>query len=243
MDMKELETKLTEMNAALEVAKQKATDAETKSTEAATRADKAEQTLSKVLAFSDEEREVYKSLADADKQTFLEADTEARKEVITKAKTPPDVPEVISKQLTELTKRADAAEARAATAEKQANEAREAARYQELCKSADSDYAALPGTTTEKAETLKALDKLTEEEREKVSKLLTAGNAAIATQLKPVGKDTGSNGNDAWSQIEKKAKAYATENKVSLAKAHDLVLEAEPELYARFLKEKSGVTQ
>lgn len=244
MDVKELETKLEEMNTALEVAKTKAANAETTSKEAVTRAEKAEQTLSKVLTLNNEEQEVYKGLADADKIAFLEANAEVRKELIVKAKTLPDVPEVVTKQLTELSKKLEAQEARAASAEQRASVAEEKARFQELRKSAESDYAALPGTTEEKATTLKALDKLTEEERAGISKLLTAGNAAIAIQLKSIGKDNGgADGSDAWSQIEKKAKAYAIEHKIDLAEAQTRVLNAEPELYAKYKKEMSETTQ
>ncbi len=217
------------------------------------RAEAAEAALA-VAELDGEDREAYDTLSDADKATFVQADEDARSEILTKARKAiekrNELPADIQKRFDDVQKRLDAAEAKAkeaeakvSAAESVAKKAQDDQRMTVLAKRAETDYAGLPGTAQEKAIVLKSLeDKLSPEEQEAVFKLFKAGNECLRGQMKEVGKGAstgdGNTGESAWTTIEKKADAMAKDKNITKAKAVTEVIAAEPELYERYLEEQ-----
>jgi len=218
------------------------------------RAEAAEAALA-VAELDGEDREAYDTLSDADKATFVQSDEDARSEILTKARKAiekrSELPADIQKRFDEVQKRLDEAESKAkdaeakvAAAEAVAKRAQDDQRMVVLAKKAEEDYAGLPGTAQEKAIVLKSLeDKLSPEEQEAVYKLFKAGNECLRGQMKEVGKgattEGSTNGEGAWTAIEKKADVVAKEKNITKAKAVTEVITAEPELYERYLEEQS----
>lgn len=223
----------------------KLADLETKLTKAQeTLAQKEEELV--VAKLSPEDREIYDAMPTTDQETFRKSDDTAReamleeaREAVAKAN---ELPEPVRKQMEDIQKRLHEAEARAQAAEAVAKKAEDERHLAELSKVADAEYAGLPGTSIEKAAVLKSLEKLSEDEREAVYKLLRAGNSCLAGQMKPVGKSTPeSSGAGAWERIEKKAAEIVSKSggKMSLAEAVSQVTVENPELYSEYLAEKA----
>lgn len=213
-------------------------------TKANARADKAEAELL-IAKLDDEDREAFDTLPQEDQTAFVAADETKRSEMLEKARNTiakrNELPTEIQKRLDDITKRMNDAEARATAAETIAKRANDERRMTELTKRAEDEFAGLPGTAVEKAHVLKSLEKLSEEERSEVEKMLKAGNECLSGQMKPVGKSGSSDmAGDAWAKIEKRSEVLAGEKKISKAKAMQEFLET-PEgqqLYDQHLEEK-----
>lgn len=204
-----------------------------------------------VAKLDDEDREAFDSLPEAEQATFVQADDDARSELLEKARKAiakrDELPESVrkqmedvSKQLEDVRKQLTESQAKTAAAEAVAKSAQDAREMVELTKRAEEEFAGLPGEPVEKAMVLKALTKLTPEEKASCEKMMAAGNACLAGQMKPVGKGGDVSGGGAWGTIEKKAKAMAAADvtkKLTVAKATELVIEQEPELYSEYLAE------
>ena len=205
-----------------------------------------------VAKLDDEDREAYDSLPEAEQATFVQADDDARSELLEKARKAVakrnELPEDVQKRFDDVTKKLDEvskqlveAQTKTAAAEAVAKKAQDEREMVELTKRAEEEFAGLPGTPVEKATVLKALTKLTPEEKAGCEKMLAAGNACLAGSMKPVGKSGDVSGGGAWSVIEKKATAMAAADvskKLTVAKATELVIEQEPELYTKYLAEQ-----
>ena len=212
------------------------------------RAEEAEAALL-VAKLDDEDREAYDTLPEADQATFVQADDAARSELLEKARKAiakrDELPESVrkqmedvSKQLEDVRKQLTDSQAKTAAAEAVAKKAQDEREMVELTKRAEEEFAGLPGEPVEKAMVLKAISKMSPDEKTAMEKMLKAGNACLAGQMKPVGKGGDASGGDAWSTIEKKAKALvAADSKLTVAKATEKVIEQEPALYEAYLAE------
>jgi len=196
-----------------------------------------------VAKLDNEDRDAYDELSEAEQTTFVQADDAGRSELLEKGRKAiakrGELPEEIRKQFEAVNKKLELAEARATAAETVAKREQDARQMIELTKRAEEEFPGLPGTPVEKAEVLKALGKLTPDEKAACEKMLAAGNACLAGQMKPVGKggDADTTGG-AWAVIEKKATAMAASQKITVAKATELVIQQEPALYDAYLAEK-----
>ncbi len=233
MTVEELSKKLEEM--------------ETELASVTKRAEEAEATIAAnavIAKLSDEDRQVFDAMPKEEQAAFVTADAEVQTTMLSKHKVVKSnvVPEEVRKELDAVTKRAEAAEARAIAAEEVAKSERDSRHMVELAKVAERDYAGLPGTPDEKAKVLKSLEKLTVEEQGEVTKLFKAGNACIAESMKSVGKSTpaGAGTSDVWSKIEKLADGIVAKdnNKLTRAQAINKVITDNPELYTEYLDEK-----
>jgi hypothetical protein len=235
MTQEELEKKLTEL--------------ETQLQEAVTKADRLEAINAAYQELGTEDRDAFATLSKEDQEKYVDAATDEREAMLAKAHKEiekqqaadeePEVPEVVQKQLDEISKRAEAAEAQNKELQERIAKAEDDRRLTELTKVADDEYGNLPGTAEEKAAVLKSLDSLDEEPRGAVLKLFQAGNAALAQLGKPVSKGELETGDgSAMSVIEKKAEAVAKEKSISIELAMDEVFKAEPELYTKYLEEQ-----
>ena len=202
-----------------------------------------------VAKLDDEDREAYDSLPETEQATFVQADDDARSEMLEKARKAiakrDELPESVrkqmedvSKQLEDVRKQLTESQAKTAAAEAVAKSAQDAREMVELTKRAEEEFAGLPGEPVEKALVLKAINKMAPNEKAAMEKMLKAGNACLAGQMKPVGKGGDATSGDAWSIIEKKAKAMvAADPKLTMAKATAKVIEQEPALYEADLAE------
>lgn len=243
MTLEQLQEKLTTMEADFAKANDriKALDEEAK--KAKERADAAEKRLAVITKLSAEDRALFDAMTSEQQEEIISSDDKQRTAKLAKAREDanrePEIPEAIQKRLDEQAEELRKAREKADAFEKSANEEREARRKAELAKQAENDYGALPGTPEEKAVVLKSLDKLEASEREGVTKLLKAGNAAMSQLTKAEGSESGTaNDGDAWSQIEKLATARAAQDKIPFSKATDLVIAENPKLYAAYREEK-----
>ncbi len=240
MTVEELSKKLEEVEASLANVTKSAEEA-TKRAEAAEAIIAAGELIAKL---SDEDREAYDAMPEEEQQAFVKADEDTRSTMLAKRQVAKSntVPEEIKKQLDEITKRAEAAEARAAAAEEVAKSERDSRHLVELAKVAETDYAGLPGTAVEKALVLKSLEKLTPEEQAAVTKIFKSGNACLTESMKPVGKSgstSTSAGGGAWDKIVKKAEALVSKDShFTQAQAIAKVCQDEPALYDEYLAEE-----
>jgi hypothetical protein len=215
------------------------------------RAEEAEAALL-VAKLDDEDREAYDALPEADQASFVQGDDAARSELLEKARKAiakrDELPESVrkqmedvSKQLEDVRKQLTESQAKTAAAETVAKKAQDEREMVELTKRAEEEFAGLPGTPQEKAIVLKAMNKMTPEEKASCEKMMAAGNACLAGQMKPVGKGgSGVADGGAWGTIEKKAKALVAADvtkKLTVAKATETVIEQEPALYEAYLAE------
>lgn len=101
----------------------------------------------------------------------------------------------------------------------------------DFTKKATAEVGNLPGTDEEKGKVYKAISGIADEAvRKSVTEMLKAGSAAIAEVTKSKGKSGGDPANDTDDpdeKLEALAKKYASENKVSFAKAYEAVLESD----------------
>lgn len=113
-----------------------------------------------------------------------------------------------------------------------ANEATELAAFE---KAAKEDFGNLPGEDVAKAKVLRSVEKMDEEVKADLEKMLKAANAAMGKAFVPVGADGGGEFAKAEDELDALAKAYATEHSVSFSKAYSQVMTTERgrELYAR----------
>jgi len=106
-----------------------------------------------------------------------------------------------------------------------AKEERQKRINKELADEAQSRWPNLPGTAVEKAETLKMIKGLPEEAQEAQFRMLDAGNASASSMFKEFGGSGTPDGSSPTEKLDKLAKSYSAENKVSYAKAYDAVLQ------------------
>lgn len=227
---------------------------------------KAEQN-SAVAKLNNEDRETFDGFSKEDQDKWFSSDEATRDEVLKakkkvmeydededdgkdddeeegsnrkKAKKSDEMPDAVAKAVNELQEKVSKAEARASAAEHIAKEEQSKRRKYEFEKRASIEFPNLPATDVEKGAALGALEKLDQNEREIIERLLKAGDAVIATSvLKPIGKDgSGTHANtDAWTTIEKKSEALAKEKSISKAVAMNEFLGTQEgtELYQRYL--------
>lgn len=205
-----------------------------------------------VAKLDDEDREAYDSLPEAEQAAFVQADDDARSEMLEKARKAiakrDELPESVRKQmedvnkkLEDVTKKLAESEAKTAAAEAVAKKAQDEREMVELTKRAEEEFAGLPGTPQEKALVLKAMNKMTPEEKASCETMMKAGNACLAERMKSVGKGGDTAGGSAWDVIQKKATAMVAADvskKLTFAKAVEAVTEQEPELYDKYLAEQ-----
>lgn len=109
----------------------------------------------------------------------------------------------------------------------------------EFTKVAETTYKNIPGDPVAKARALRAVSRLAEDDRKVVEAALKAGNEAIARQLTERGHTGGLDEGSAEGLLEAKVKAaMAADDKLSREEAFDKVLEANGDLYDRYLAEK-----
>ena len=113
----------------------------------------------------------------------------------------------------------------------------------ELVAKARTDYPNVPGEPLDKARVLKALDKVDPKVRETVEKIMAFANKAASDRLSELGGGGEIEIGTAEQELNKLAKAHATEHKVDFAKAYDHVLTSNPALYQKYLQEKRKQAQ
>jgi len=101
----------------------------------------------------------------------------------------------------------------------QLNELRKAKEMDDFRKSAELAFPNLGGTADQKAKLMKALDGLEEADREAVTKSLKSADAAMAKSFKEVGAGAHVADGSAKDQLQKMAKSYADEKKVTFEEA------------------------
>lgn len=195
----------------------------------------AELKKAKTLAeLNDAEKAHYGKLDDKAKDEFLSKTAEQRKAIVDDiAKGDPVVYKSADgveyrksdgEKVIALAKKADDAE-KIAKAEKEARETND------LKKRANESFKNLPGTEDEKAALLKSIEAISDEKvREAVLKSVKAGDTAISAAFVRKGASN-SGADDAQTEASVKldtlAKKYATDNKISFAKAYDAVIQTE----------------
>lgn len=203
-----------------------------------------------VVKLSVDERKVFDGLPEDKQNEFLKADAGGRKtiiEAVDKAardaeQQASEIPAPVRKQMEDLKKDVDDANARAAAAEGVAKREAEARQLAEFTKRAETEFALLPGEPADKGKILKVIhDKLDEPEAKQVCDLLKAGSEALSQLGTTAGTDAANAASTAWGRIEVLAKKYSSDNKVTFAVAVDKVCEADPKLYDQYIKEKPSV--
>lgn len=248
MTEEEVGKKLTELEGQLATAVTKQQELE-----------KANQHQAAVIKLSSEEREVFDALPVEKQDEYLAADVEKRKGY----KIPMDKDEEMDPQVAkrmseleanhkaELAKRdAEMAEIkkRAEQAETIAKAEQERREQVEFAKRAETELSAYSGTSEEKGKLLRALHNgvskcLSKEEVEGLQKLLEAGNTALSSQMKPIGKDgNGKQAGTAYAKMDAKATEIQknSEGKLTYHQAFAKVMETNPELYQEYEKEQGG---
>lgn len=111
--------------------------------------------------------------------------------------------------------------------------AREEAELTALAKRASTEFGALPGTDVLKARILKAASAMPDEVAKALEAALTAGNAAMKLGFEKAGMGRVAPVGSATEELDTMAKARASKDGVSYAKAYDLVTQENPEIYKR----------
>lgn len=106
--------------------------------------------------------------------------------------------------------------------------ARDEAELATLTKRAETEIGHLPGEAIAKAKVLKAIGGMGEEDRKALDTMLKAGEAAIAKGFTTFGVKPGApNSDDPIAKLDGLAKAKASKDSISYAKAYDEVLKTE----------------
>lgn len=199
----------------------------------------------KLSDLKDEEKKKYNSLSDDDKDDFLNKTKEQRAEMM---KRDGDTDPVVYKSLdgteyrksdgalvTKLAKQADE-NAKALKAEREKRE------DTELKKRASEYLKNMPGDESVKAALLKSVEGIADEEiRKKALEALKAGDNSLSGAFVRKGHNGAmpevEDKEGALSELDKMAKAHATDHKTTYAKAYDEVIRTEvgKELYAKTL--------
>jgi len=206
--------------------------------------------LEAVDSLTTKDRDLFKSWGEEEQGLYLKADKDGRSKLLTDARKAAEeairkaaeVPEAVQKQMDDLTKRAEDAEAKASGAEKIAREERDLRELASIEKRVGDEFSHLPTTTEEKAKVFKTLRaKLTAEEVEKVEALFKAGEEAISQLGKGTGSDAAAATDGAWGQIEKRAQTISKERNITVAEATDEFLRSADgqALYNEYLKESA----
>lgn len=217
MTLEELSTKFTSLEGTL--------------AETTKRAERAEG----IAKFTAEERQHFDKLNVADQDAFLNGDVEFRKAKIEAAKPAPVQKTAIEIEVEKLRE-----ENR--TAMDRINKAELKAELAEYSKRARTELANLPGTDEEKGAMLRSVEKIDDPKvREVALKALKAGDAAQAALGKNSGILGGEVANGAYEKIEKVVSDIRKAENVSEAKAWQLALERQPDLYREYKAEKAEV--
>lgn len=193
-------------------------------------------TLSK---FSDAEKAY---LAKADKEAadkFKAASEDERKKTIEKAASADELfksvdgveirKSAVGPVMFDILKSQDA---RIAASQAELKKAREDVQTVELTKSAETDYANLPGTVVEKVAVLKRMDTFAEAERATLTAMLKAANAGLASAFIEKGTAGGEVDIAKTAKVEQLAKAFQAANPgTSIEVAKVAVINANPDLY------------
>lgn len=151
--------------------------------------------------------------------------------------------EDVAKQLSDLAKRAEAAEARAAEAEGIAKAERDQRLTGEYVAKAKA-FSALPADAAKLGPILKrAAEALSDEDNAELHRIFAAASEAIGKSVlfTEVGKTGAEDGGNAWSKIEALAKeAIAADPKLTIEKARVAVMQAHPDLKAAHYAERAG---
>lgn len=187
------------------------------------------QVAKSVSELTDAERAHYRSLGETEQADFLAKSADERAEI---AKAATATPAVVYKSangrtfteaddpiVVELAKEADTLRSELRDVAKERNEERYLKRAKEL--------AAMPGKDSDKAELLKAVDAISNQEtREAILKMLDAKNEALAKGANTLGHDSGDSedGLDYNEKLTALAQKHADEHNMPLHKAYDAVL-------------------
>lgn len=199
-----------------------------------------DQTVSKEIDMSDEAKKVAdlekqvadltKRAAEAELQVAELTKSIAKKDEeiadVKKAKEAAEKDEVIKVGETEVKKSAVGESIFAVVKAQQEDirKEREAREEVELTKRAETEFPSLPGEPIAKAKVLKAVARMSEEDRKALETMLKAGEAAMKTNFGASGHDgpgLGSVGDSPSAKMEKMAEEYAAKNNVTVSKAHD----------------------
>ncbi len=157
------------------------------------------------------------------------------------------VDDAVKAATAELRKNLEAAQQRAEAAETLAKAERDARELVDLTKQAEGpDFRFLPGEPIAKARALGALRQLPEAERATLEAALKAGNAALSSRFREVGKgytgaepsNGGGGSGDAEAELDRLAKARAKETGEPYATAYSKAMTQNPEVYSRYLSEQ-----
>jgi hypothetical protein len=239
MDQDQLEQKLTEM--------------ENQLTEAVAKVDTLEAIGKAYQELETEDRDAFATLSKEQQEEFVKADTtdERKEEILSKAreaideadaKSEPEVPEEVRKQLDDISKALDAEKAKSKELASKVAKSEDLRFTAECIAKAEQEYPNLPGTKEEKGAVLKSLHCpcLSKEQRESVEKLLASGNEALGNLTTEVGKGT-SPATSGWGAIEKKAVELYKDEKLSKEQAVAKYLDTPEgsESYTQYLQEQS----
>lgn len=108
----------------------------------------------------------------------------------------------------------------------QLEELRKAKEMEDLRKSAEEAFPNLSGSADQKAKLLKALNSMDETDREAVVKSLKAADAVVAKSFVEIGTASLEDDDTAKSKLDKLAKAYASDKKVTFEEAFTQVTAA-----------------
>lgn len=122
-------------------------------------------------------------------------------------------------------------EIRLADAEARIAKAQEETEIVTLTKSAETDYAHLPGETIAKVAVLRHAAKMPEDVRKTFESMLKAADGALAPAFATLGRATGTLEKSQKDELRTLTKAYATTNSVTDAVAEGAVLKLRPDLY------------
>lgn len=111
--------------------------------------------------------------------------------------------------------------------------ARDEAELTALAKRASTEFGALPGVDVMKARVLKAASAMPEDVSKALTEMLTAGNAAMKLGFEKAGMGRVAPVGSATEELDTMAKARASKDGISYAKAYDLVTQENPEIYKR----------
>ena len=106
---------------------------------------------------------------------------------------------------------------------------------------AKDKFGLLPGTDDEKAGVLKSIQGLPQADRDRLEKMLVAGQTAMKTLSTSIGHSHSVDPLSAEAEIEKLATAKVNlTSGLTIEKARDLVMQEKPDLYAKFEKERTA---
>jgi len=199
-------------------------------------------------SMTDEEKEHFNGLPEAEKKSFMAMDPEARKKSVKKRAIDD---ETVTIDGTVIKKSAIGSDmfavikSQQAALQAQREEVLKAAalvEMSELKKRADDEYKHLPGTVEAKAAILKGAKSMSAEASAALEAILKAAEKMAAEAYSTKGAKNGKTGDSgvnksAASELEELAKEVAKNDKISYEKAYSQVIEKRSDLYTKFLSE------